>query len=170
MKKLIVLLSLTCFLYCDKENKTQETEKYFDPDKLELLDLANIEGFWEQGEYIDTSYSIGSIFENRPGFLDGIRLYSESKAVWITIFSTQDSAINAMEYRINNVAGVIFEGTSDIINGLWWYSISYPAGVYLIQWNTILEIKYYNTRLDEVEPVIYNIANEVAGRVDELSE
>lgn len=158
---------MTCILSCEKDN---QHEKFFDSDNLGLLDLANIVGFWDDDEIIDTSYYMGAIFERYSGFLEGIRLYGEDKAVWISVFSAQDTAINAMESKINNVACVIQEGISDIISGRWWFSDCIPNIVIVNQWNTIITVDYYHTDFESVESILYNTANELVKRVDNLSK
>ena len=98
MKKSIYLIILVCIIGCEKENEKQE--KFFDPEYLGLLDLVNIDGFWNDDSIIDTSDYTGANFENHLGFLEGISLYTEDKAVWISVFTTRDTAINAMESRM----------------------------------------------------------------------
>jgi hypothetical protein len=50
MKNIIYLLILTCIIGCEKN---EQNEKYFDPENLGLLDLANIDGFWDDDSIID---------------------------------------------------------------------------------------------------------------------
>lgn len=40
---------------------------YFNSESLGDLNLANIDGFWDAGKDIDTSYYMGSLFESVTG-------------------------------------------------------------------------------------------------------
>ena len=170
MKKLIILIILGCIIGCENENEKQE--KFFNPENLGLLDLVNIDGFWDDDSIIDTSFNGGgALFKLHPGFLEGISLWNEDKRVVISVFTTRDTAIIAMEFRINNVAGVIHEGTSDEIKGTWWfYNDGWNSAVFVNQWNTIIEVVISGTNNEEVENILYSAANELAKRVDNLSE
>lgn len=156
---------MVCITGCEKD---KQHEKFFDAENLSLLDLANSDGFWDDDEIIDTSYNMGMIFESRSGSLKGINLYGEKQLVWISVFTTRDTAIDAMESRINNVAAMIQEGTSDVINGRWWFST--PNAVFVNKWNTIIEVVIFSANNVEVENILYSTANELARRVDKLSE
>ena len=172
MKKLIILIILASIIGCEKENGKQE--KFFNPENLGSLDLANINGFWDDDSTIDTSFSGGMIFEKHPGYLEGICIFNrEDKHVWISVFTTKDTAIIAMEYRINNVVIMIQDGTVDEIKGTWWFSNDgYNYNVYVNQWNTIIEVWISGTSYndEEKENILYSTANELAKRVDNLSE
>ena len=169
MKKLIILIILGCIIGCENENEKQE--KFFNPENLGLLDLVNIDGFWDDDSIIDTSFNGGgALFKLHPGFLEGISLWNEDKRVVISVFTTRDTAIIAMEFRINNVAGVIHEGTSDEIKGTWWFCDGWNSAVFVNQWNTIIEVVISGTNNEEVENILYSAANELAKRVDNLSE
>jgi len=75
-KIILLILILTFIIGCENENQ----EKIFDPKNIPLLDLANIDGFWENDSIIDTTYYPGGLFERYPGFLEGINLYGENNA------------------------------------------------------------------------------------------
>jgi len=166
MKKLILLIIIMVYITgCEKD---KQHEKFFDTENLSLLDLANIDGFWDDDEIIDTSYNMEMSFESHSGSLKGINLYSEKKLVWISVFTTRDMAIDAMESRINNVAAMIQEGTSDVINGRWWFST--PNAVFVNKWNTIIEVVIFDANNEEVKDTLYSTANELAKRVDNLSK
>ena len=148
-------------------------ELYFNPEDLSLLDLAEIDGFWQDVSKIDTSFQSGggTLFVTYPGFLEGISLFDDSNAIRISVFKNQDTAINAMEFRIENVAVLIHEGTSDSIQGLWWYSDDgWNSSVFVNQCNTIVEVMYFDADFEDVEDVLYHIANELVKRINDLSE
>jgi hypothetical protein len=168
MKKLILLLIImVCITGCEKD---KQHEKFFDPENLSLLNLANIDGFWDDDEIIDTSYNMEMSFESHSGSLKGINLYSEKKLVWISVFTTRDTAIDAMESRIKNVAALIEKGTSDRIKGIWWFSNDHKNfAVFVNKWNTIIEVVIFDAKNEGVENILYRTANELAQRVDNLS-
>ena len=170
MKKIFCLSSIV-FLCCCCEIFKQP-EKHFDPEKLNQLEIADIEGFWEDASRIDTSFhgGGGSLFSEYAGFLGGMGSYDDYGAIWISVFENQDTAIGAMEYRIDNVPIQIHEGTTDNIAGLWWYfDDGWNSSVLVNQWNTIIEVVFYDSDYNDVETVLYDTANELAKRVDELS-
>ena len=76
-----------------------------------------------------------------------------------------------MEYRIENVTVLINEGISDSIKGLWWFSDDgWNSSVFVNQWNTIIEVMYFNADFEDVEDILYHVANELARRIDDLSK
>lgn len=171
MRKIIHLFSILIISCCCEESN--QHAKYFNPEDLSLLDLATIDGFWQDVSSIDTSFrgGGGSLFNSYPGFLDGIGLFDDNNAIWISVFANQDTAINAMESRIANVAVVIQEGTSDEIDGSWWFfDDGWNSAVFVNQWNTIIEVILFNTEFTNVENILYSTANELADRVDDLSD
>ena len=112
MKKSALCLTLIFLLGCENKNTSEPGGvKYFNSENLSKLNLAAIENYWDDGITIDTSFYMGANFEDHDGFIEGIRLYSHNgKAIWVSVFNTQEDAINAMELRINDVACVIIEG------------------------------------------------------------
>lgn len=168
LKRIVYSLVLAFILGIGCENDKQN-EKFFNIESIDLLNLESIEGFWEEDSEIDTSYYMGAGFESDSGFIDGIRLYSEDRGIRISVFRMRSIAINAMEMRIGTVACVIEEGTSEVVNGTWWYSKCIPHMVFVSQWNTIIEVYYYHTEFESVEGILYNTANEIASRVDHHS-
>lgn len=171
MKGFVFLLLLVCIISCENGNEKQD--KFFYPEKLGLLNITNIDEFWDDELDIDTSFSGGggALFDLHPGFLDGIGLYNNSQMVWVSVFSSKDTAIIAMESRIANVAAVIQEGTSNDISGKWWFLYEgRNYTVFVNQWNTIIEVMYFNADFEDVEDILYHVANELAGRIDDLSK
>ena len=86
--------------------------------------------------------------------------------VWVSVFSSKDTAIIAMESRIANVAAVIQEGTSNDISGKWWFLYEgRNYTVFVNQWNTIIEVMYFNADFDDVEDILYHVANKMVTRI-----
>ncbi len=171
MKKAFYLCIIVIFNCCCENY--EQPEKYFDPEELNQLDLAGIKEFWQDVSKIDTSFQGGggSLFSAYTGFLEGLGLIDDSSAIWISVFENQDIATNAMEYRIDNVAIPIHEGTKDSIEALWWYfDDGWNSSVIVNQWNTIIEVVLYGANYNDVETVLYETANELVKRVDDLSE
>ena len=159
MKKAVLLLTLISLISCEKEK--EKTDAFFNPENLESLELANIDGFWEDISSIDTSYggAGGVIFDRFPGFLQGIGLNAEKKSIWVTVFSSRDTAVMAMEHRIEVVSSVILEGTSNEINGTWWYAKSPGTVVFKNQWNTIIEVMNSQANNDSIKDIVYRTVN-----------
>lgn len=158
MKEYIFLiLVLTFIIGCENEN--EKKEKFFNPSQLDLLDLANIAGFWDEEAIFDTSYNADANFKRHKGFLKGIIIYNGNKSVWISVFTDQETAINAMEIRINDVEAVIETGTSEKIQGRWWFVKN--TAVFVNKWNTIIEVVILGGNNEDVEDILYNTANEL---------
>ena len=168
MRKIIFLLILTCLIGCEKKN--EKHDKLFDPEKLGNLELAKINGFWNEGSINETSVG-NALFTLHPGFLGGIELFDEDHTIVISVFTTRDTAIIAMKSRIANIATPIHEGTSDEIEGTWWLlNDSWNSAVFVNQWNTIIEVLISDPSNEGVESILYTTANELAKRVDQQSE
>ena len=172
MKKLFISLILVlCLIGCENENTNQE--KFFNPENLTSLNLANIDIFWDDNSKIDTIFSGGGgeLFNQHYGFLGGINVFQAKKNVWISVFKNRDATIDAMESRIDNVASIIEEGTSDKITCTWWYSYDgWNSAIFVNKWNTIIEVLYSEANNEVIENMLIDTANELAKRVDNLSE
>ena len=170
MKSIVFLLFLACIFSC--ENRNGKQEEFFSPEKLDLLNLANINGFWINQSIIDTSFNGGGgeLFNLHPGFIEGIGLFNSDQMVWVSVFTSKDTAIIAMESRIADVASVIKEGASDDIIGKWWFLYEGEnSAVFVNQWNTIIEVMFFHAYYTDVESTLFSTANELARRVDDLS-
>ena len=165
MKKILIIPLLLGLIECEVDRI-----KIFNAESLNDLDLARIDGFWEAGIDIDTSYYMGSLFENDTGFIDGIRLSGGEKYVGVSVFKTQEIAINAMQALIGDVACVIEEGTSDVIKDAWWFSDCIPDMVFVSKLNTIIQVGIYSLDFSTVKDTLYRTANEISARVFEHSE
>lgn len=172
MKKLALLLLFVTIIGCEKTDTDPQGVKYFDPENLTRLNLATIDNFWSEGLTIDTSFYMGANFENHNGFIEGIRLYSgNGKAIWVSVFNTQEDAIDAMESRINGVACVIIEGSEDEFETKWWYSQCMDYFVFVNQYNTIVEIDFSsNAPFDLIKDILLEVATEINKRIDTMSD
>ena len=165
MKKVIIFLFLIGLLACEKNDS-----KIFNVESLDDLNLASIDGFWDAGIDIDTSYYMGALWERYTGFIGGIRLSGGEKSVSVSVFQTQEIAINAMQALIGDVACIIEEGTSDEIKDTWWFSDCIPDIVFVNKLNTIIRVSIYSLDFSAVEDTLYQTSNEISSRVFKLSE
>ena len=173
MKKLLYLILFFIILACDKDNENDsDSTRFFDYNKLNDLNIADIDNFWSEGIKIDTSFYMGANFENHSGFIGGIRLYTgNGKAIWISVFKTRADAINAMELRINDVACVIKNGNPDDFENKWWYSDCMDYIIFENQYNTIVEIDFSsNAPFDLIKGTLLDVAGEINERIKKLSD
>jgi hypothetical protein len=172
MKKILYLFLIVSLFGCDKNNDKNPDEKLFDYKNVHQLDLSDIDNYWTGGIKIDTSFYMGANFENHPGFIDGIRLYSgNGKAIWISVFKTKDDAINAMELKINDVACVINIGDSNEFETQWWFTDCIDYAIFVNQYNTIVEIDFSsNASFDAIKGILLDVAKEITERIDLLSK
>jgi len=171
MNKLVLVILVISLFGCDKNNDKNPDDKIFKYENINQLNLADIDNYWTEGIKIDTSFYMGAIFENHPGFIGGIRLYSENgKAIWISVFKSKDEAINAMEARINTVSCVINNGDSNILETQWWYSECIDYFIFVNQYNTIIEIDFSsNAPFDSIKGILLDVAKEIIQRINLLS-
>jgi len=173
MKKILFILFIISILGCDKNNDADSNStKYLNSINLDQLDLANIDNFWSEALNIDTSFYMGANFENHPGFIEGIRLYSgNGKAIWVSVFKTKEDAVEAMELRIKDVACLIKDGSPDEFENQWWYSECLGLLIFENQYNTIVEIDFSsNATFDMIKSILLDIAEEINERIDKLSD
>lgn len=167
MKNLLIVFILLCLTNCEnKKLDINNNEKYFEKNRLSELSLDNISGFWEN----DTLSHFVNDFNNYVGYLDGIGLKDNEKGISVAVFESKEKAINCMESKINSVACIIEKGNSVEIEGIWWFSDCIPKAVFKNQWNTIIEVYYYHKDFEDIKPVLFNTANEISKRVDNLSK
>jgi hypothetical protein len=169
---IICCLLIITSISCEKKNDTITKEKYFDPKDIELLSLKNIEGFWDDTDTnIKVSEVNGFFFISDTCFIEGYRYNGNEKGLIISVFETKEIAIAAMEYRIQNVACLILPGEQNgNFEEVWWYSDCIPNCVFVNLWNTIIEVYYYDISFEEVEDILYDTAEEIIQRVDNLSK
>lgn len=165
MKKILIILVLAGLIACE-----DDSIEFFNAESLNDLNLASIDGFWEAGSEINTSDYITAHFNSHSGFIDGIRLSSEGRYVGVSVFDSQTIAINAMQARIGDVACVIEEGSTDAINGKWWFSNCVSQYVFVSKINTIIEIGLHSSDSDSVYDILYKTANEIAFRIEQQGE
>ena len=170
MRKLLIVISFLSFINCEK-NPSSHNEKFFDPQKLPLLSLAEVNHFWQDDSIKYTSNFIDGIFNDYSGFLGGVRYSGDKNIIGVSAFKSQANAIEAMDLRRNNVAAIILEGGKhELISGKWWFAKSPSNAVFVNQWNTIIEVAYYYPAYEELENILIETAAEIARRIDALSE
>jgi hypothetical protein len=149
---------------CENENNQN---KYFNPNDIPKIGLENMNDFWENDTIRRSS---DGMLDNCSGYLDGISHRGEDRGNGISVFESGQMARDAMEFRIADVACVIENGTTNEIEGEWWITDCIPNGVFVKQWNTIIEVYYYESDFESIENLLYTTANEIARRVDNLSD
>jgi hypothetical protein len=161
------------FFSCHKSDPVPNSEpvnKYFNPNDLLNLKLDSVPNFWGEGGISYTSDFVDGFFQTYPGFVKSFLAFGNPfRILGISAFNSKDIAIEAMEARINNEAGVIQEGNSDAIKGKWWFGEGGSNIVFVNKWNTIIEVEYEHSNFIEVEDILYKTAAEIAQRVDKLS-
>ena len=165
MKKIVLVIALLGLVGCDIFKSSQE--KLFDLKDLSRLELENIDNFWDTDslEYDDNLY-----FDYFSSYMGGIELKGMKKRIVVSVFKSQRSAIRAMEGRRNMVAAVIVAGGKhELIKGKWWFTDNIPNGVFVNQWNTIVEVSYYHTDFEQIIAMLIVTAAEIARRIDSLS-
>ncbi len=171
-KTILIICTIFCAIpmFCIKnKNPIKPIVKYFDAEKLESLNLDNVNSFWVDDSIKSISEYNNALFENYPGFIKGIRYSGDKKDINVSVFSTQKVAIDAMEALIKNVACIIHKDTSKSLEDLYWYTDCIPNVVFTNKWNTIIEVGYYYQKFEEIKELLYNTAIEISKRVDDLS-
>ena len=159
MKHVFFFIALFALISC--QEKIPE-KSFFSAEKLDELKLDDFPEFYGTGEL--SNYA--SPFNNFYGYVDGIGYENSEKGIFVSVFESKDKAVECMESRIRTVACIIEIGTSDAVEGTWWFTDCIPNGVFVNKWNTIIEVRYYHNNFKEIEDVLYNTANEIAERVD----
>jgi len=168
MKKLLIFVILLSFISCSKDFSPLTT-KYFNPQKLPLLKLENLDNFW-QGNAITHKSSVSGIFSMTSGFMDGLRYSSKGRGVIaVSVFKSQEDAIKIMKERIDNVAAIIYDGDSnDKIKDIWWYSLS--SAIFINHNNTIIEASGINNEYEKAKDLLTETTLEISNRIERLSE
>jgi len=170
MRKLFIIISFLSFLNCEKE-PSSHSEKFFDPQKLPLLLLTEVNTFWQDDSVKHTSNFIDSYFNDHHAFLGGVQYSGDKNTIAVSVFKTQADAIQAMELRRNNVAAIINEGGKhELISGKWWLAKSPSNAVFVNQWNTIIETAYYYPAYEAVPNILIETVAAIGRRVDSLSK
>ena len=165
-----IVFAFLSLISCEK-NPSSHKEKFFDPQKLPLLSLEEVNHFWQNDSIKYISNFIDGIFNDHSGFLGGVRYSGDKNIIGVSVFKSQADAIDAMELRRNNVAAIIVPGNSDeVFKGKWWFTDNIPNAVFVNQWNTIAEVSAYHPDYEEVKTLLMETAAEIAQRIDSLSE
>ena len=201
MKKqfMLVIFFLIPFSNCEHDFSPLEPyEKFFHPKNLSKLALDHVGNFWVNDSIKNVSDYVTANFDLHPNHLSSIRYSGKTGNVLeVSVFKSQEIAIEAIEERIPEVAALIFPGDSygdwdkDIyewyidqfwskdtqkrIKDKWWWGI-YGFGVqqryiFVNKWNTIIgAVNYQDDLSDSARLHIEDAAIEIAKRVDVLSE
>ena len=165
LSKCLLLTTIVILSFgCEKDSKH---DKYFNPNDISKIELESIDDFWKDDAIQNSS---DGMFDICSGYIDGVAHRGEVRGVGISVFETGQMALDAMEFRIENVATVIENGTTNEIEGVWWFGVGIPNIVFVKQWNTIIEVYYYESDFESIENLLYTTANEIARRVDNLSK
>ncbi len=163
MKNLLIFIALISIFSCQK----QETDKdFFSGDNLDKLNIDNLSVFFGTEEL--STYA--SPFAGRTGYVDGIGYKNSEGGIFVSVFESEEKAIERMQDRINTVSCIIDKGTSSEIEDLWWYTDCAPNAIFKNQWNTIIEVYSTNPSFEEIQNLLINTVNEVTERVKDLSE
>ena len=166
----ITMISILFLTFCSKnKNPIEPTQKYFEPTKLELLNLEELDSFWLADSTIEIHESNSALFRKFDGFKKSIMYSGDLKGIKVSVFATQNIAVQAMDSLINNVVCIIIKDTSETFKDLAWYSACIPNLVFTNKWNTIIETSYYHPDFDAIKGDLYNCAFEVSRRIDSLS-
>ena len=168
MKKFLWIAALLSLVSCIRDKSLISTKyKYFDPTDLPALALENMEEFWGQ----DSLLYRRNAFEDYEGCQQAIDLFSYDRGIQIAVFTSQKTAIQAMEKRISTVATVIYPGSDyDILKGSWWYTDCVVSTIFVNQWNTIVEVVNHESDFDKIRLKLIETAAEVCRRIDNLSQ
>ena len=162
--KIKIFLLSVIIISCNDQN-----EPFFSSSDLHRLHLDKIDSFW-QGDIVEPVSSTGVLFTSRDDYIwdKAFKNENNSKIIIVTVFDSQSNAIEAMEYRIDNVAISINEGESNnLISEEWWYTY---GTVFVNRWNTIIEVYYDHPNFDEIKDLLMETASLIALRIDLLSK
>ena len=97
---------------------------------------------------------MGITFKNSLGFIECIRLSGGEKYIGVSVFESQNLAIDALQARISSVACVIEEGTTEEIKDTWWFGDCIPDIVFVNKLNTIIEVGSYSPEFNIVADTV----------------
>jgi len=170
------------------ENQKNECDKYFPPENITVLSLESIGDFWKADTIENISDYVTASFNLDSNHIESIFYLScKGKAVAVSVFSSKESAIAAMEYRINEVSAVILPEDSCYSSNFdphWcssfklnieekcWYGqyLNFQRSIFINKWNTIVETVNLNDDFSDSSRILLaGAVLEVAKRVDKLS-
>jgi hypothetical protein len=163
MKHLFFCIVLVSLISCQEKDSEKS---YFNASKLDKLNLENLSEFYGTKE-LSTYYSP---FKNFYGYVNGIGYENSEKGIFVTVFESQEKAIECMQDRIRTVSCVIENGTTDVLEHPWWYSDCLSKNIFKNQGNTIIEVNSSHDNFEEIQDLLINTINEVTARVKDLSE
>jgi len=108
IKKFLWIAAVLSLVSCIRDKSLISTKyKYFDPTDIPALALENMDGFWGQDSL---SYK-RNFFEHYKGCQQAIDLFSYDRGIQIAVFTSQKTAIQAMDQLISTVSAVIYPGS-----------------------------------------------------------
>jgi hypothetical protein len=121
---ILLLVFFSIFINCEhneniKNCEQEEIIKFFSPEKMSELSLNYVGNFWTNDTIDHISDYVTENFHTNPGHLASVRYSSNTKVLAVSVFESQEIAIEAMEERRNNVQCLIEKGNSDLIKGCW---------------------------------------------------
>lgn len=163
MKHLFLFIALVALISCQEKNLEK---RFFNVNKLDELHLNNLSDFYGAEEL--SAYS--SPFKNFSGYIDGIGYENSEGGIFVSVFETQEKAIECMQDRIRTVSCAIEIGTTAALEQPWWYSDCFPKAIFKNQWNTIIEVNSSHDSYEEIQNLFTNTIIEVSTRVKILGE
>jgi hypothetical protein len=98
----------------------------------------------------------GSIFRRRHGYMSGWTIEDNYRRLGIAVFISNDAAVTAAEYRVNDVAVIIERGMTEKfgITDWWWYAGSSSSLLTTVSKNIVFEVRHERT-FTEIEDLLW---------------
>ncbi len=168
MKQIIFFTALLFFIGCQEKQEEKDVEnRFFSTEKLEELNINKLTEFFGAEEL----RTYASPFNHCYGYVDGIgyensmRNENNGKGIFVSVFESQEKALECMQDRINTVTCTIEKGVTNEVDSIWWFSDCFSKAVFKNQWNTIIEVYRSDTDFE----ILYSTVNEVARKIDAQS-
>jgi hypothetical protein len=169
MKHLILFSALFFLICCQEKQEEKDIEnRFFSASKLDELNIDKLTEFFGAEEL----RTYVSPFKYYSGYVDGIgyenimREENNGKGIFVSVFESQEKALECMQIRINTVSGIIERGVTSKVDGIWWFSDNSLKTVFKNQWNTMIEVYCFAPDFE----ILYSTINEVSRKIDDLSE
>lgn len=148
-----------------------QDETTIEPTVLQHVDLSGLTNFWQGVAPVPTDRDPSGVLFSRysTGFIGASSWWTKERTVGISIFSSQQAAVVAMEKRRSNVQSVILPGTNTMFAGKWWYVDGGPNCIFIAHRNTIVEVGCgwdFRCKTD----ILVEAATRIILEVDNISE
>ncbi len=169
MKKIAFLLLSVFVFQCNNLQNTELNVSIFDSSSLTELALDDLPSFWG----MDSVYKsrLGVFFENQNGYIDELVYSSDySRTLCVEVFTSESTAIAAMELYIKDCSAIIKKGDPANSNS-WWYS---DSGFFVL-----LSLSKFNTIIQAIQPghtfyfendSLWIPVNEISNRIGKLAK